>query len=713
MAKITALPETDALTGDEFLPIVQGRETKRTTMTAFRALITPFLQNWYKGDRGDVGEAANTFESLVRLKGLDPVVYPSAILADGLEPPRPYAFVRGDYTGAANDDDIVALDGTPLAEGALVAQSAASLTFKQDYAGSRTRRVQEREREKSVTPDDFVGTDTARVLAAFRAAFDLGRPIRLTRRYRINQTIVVRGGLQLSCAPGSAIVWEGAVNADIMQDSSLTNAADVNIGINIKDLEIVGNSLLAGDSFQIGINFYRTGKVALRRLTVHGVGGSGIRWGTSMADTVDVLVAGCSIYDCRHGDALQGVGRKIVIRNNSIGKERNASANFGDTGIALLHDFSTITNPEQIYSSDVLIDANTIIGNYDDTGAYVGNGSQIQTGIAFGPFAKGVFTNIRVINNTLARCYLNIWGIVMDNVLIDNNDLGPHTATATGNMRFDGLTNATITRNRVRLQYVGTGPDYSAILLAAQRNVFGASTFDADIAHFRIAGNTITVRPGIAAQGVRATFEQVNGPSGNAPAYTSRLLDGKIEDNIFIGVTTPIALAPQTGATANVCSNIVIAGNMVDGIATSLILVGGNPNQYNSTRLVYNQAPSNVPPWSGTGAASLIVQHKAYSSGIAASGVPTGMLVLPPSGNVRVDLHAWIQANDADFSASATILVNGGKARIASQSDGMKPDGTKVAIATLTGDTDLARRTVRVIQSTGGDNVISLTATYS
>ena len=51
MAKITALPETDALTGDEFLPIVQGRETKRTTMTAFRALITPFLQNWYKGAR--------------------------------------------------------------------------------------------------------------------------------------------------------------------------------------------------------------------------------------------------------------------------------------------------------------------------------------------------------------------------------------------------------------------------------------------------------------------------------------------------------------------------------------------------------------------------------------------------------------------------------------------------------------------------------------
>lgn len=59
MAKITELEPALALDGSEELPIVQNRRSKRVTMTAFRSLIIPFLQNWYKGDRGDPGGDAS------------------------------------------------------------------------------------------------------------------------------------------------------------------------------------------------------------------------------------------------------------------------------------------------------------------------------------------------------------------------------------------------------------------------------------------------------------------------------------------------------------------------------------------------------------------------------------------------------------------------------------------------------------------------------
>jgi hypothetical protein len=57
MAKITALPVAEEIVGIEHLPIVQDGTTKRMTMAAFREIITPYLQNWY---RGEPGESATT-----------------------------------------------------------------------------------------------------------------------------------------------------------------------------------------------------------------------------------------------------------------------------------------------------------------------------------------------------------------------------------------------------------------------------------------------------------------------------------------------------------------------------------------------------------------------------------------------------------------------------------------------------------------------------
>jgi len=136
MAKITALPAANQLTGDEHLPIVQAGDTKRVTMSAFRALITPYLQNWYKGDTGKTGPAVSTFSTIAALKAapLTNRVYNFA--PDDTDtssfPEGPYFYKPGDFSGTDFEDEIasgavVAHDDVPLAMGALVRQAASSI----------------------------------------------------------------------------------------------------------------------------------------------------------------------------------------------------------------------------------------------------------------------------------------------------------------------------------------------------------------------------------------------------------------------------------------------------------------------------------------------------------------------------------------------------------------------------------------------------------
>ncbi|MBB3877902.1 hypothetical protein [Sphingomonas pseudosanguinis] len=86
MAKISKLPIVAKLLGDEQLPVVQAGVTKGTTMAAFRDLIVPFLQNWYKGDRGDPGAAENTYDSVDALRGSDPLRRIASLAGDATVP---------------------------------------------------------------------------------------------------------------------------------------------------------------------------------------------------------------------------------------------------------------------------------------------------------------------------------------------------------------------------------------------------------------------------------------------------------------------------------------------------------------------------------------------------------------------------------------------------------------------------------------------------
>ncbi len=114
MAKITDLPATDALTGAEHLPIVQGTATKRVTMNAFRALITPHLQYWYKGDKGDVGASSNTRMTVAQMR--------AARIEDvtSLFDNAVWTWTPGDFSGRDNGRTIVGSALQPLTQGAWV-----------------------------------------------------------------------------------------------------------------------------------------------------------------------------------------------------------------------------------------------------------------------------------------------------------------------------------------------------------------------------------------------------------------------------------------------------------------------------------------------------------------------------------------------------------------------------------------------------------------
>ena len=434
--------------------------------------------------------------------------------------------------------------------------------------------------------------------ALLQAALDRRGIVRLDRSYVIDKPLTVRSGTQIigdaAAKVQARIVWRGSPSLPILRDSSVVDPGEVNRNIVLQDFEIAGDG--RGHPDQIGIEFYRTGNVTIRNLTVHGVGGSGIRWGNSMADTTDILVERCRVYNCRAGDAIQGGGRRIVVRDNIVGRE-DETYSFGDTGIALLSDFEARTNPApRQYPVEVAITGNTIVGNESIGGA--GRNSGSQTGIALGPFAVDHDAAVKIAGNQIRRCHVNMWIAVMRGVTLTGNELGPHSSPLTASVRLDGVSRLRIEGNVIAL--VGpvhdAGRDLAAILLNAQRNVFGASTFDADVADFVIRANHITSTDG--GQGIRLAFGQNN----RAPRYVSRMERGEIAGNRFIGVEKPVVFASQYGENPDVCRAVLVRGNVVDERALSIVFMAGKPAQYRGVTVDHNTAPARLPRYLGTGA---------------------------------------------------------------------------------------------------------------
>ena len=437
-----------------------------------------------------------------------------------------------------------------------------------------------------------------------QAALDRGGVVQLNRSYVISAPLIVRGGVRIVGNDGARILWRGSLAQPILCDSSLIDPTEINRNIILENFEIDGGG--GSDARQIGIHFYRTGKVTIRNLHVHGVGGSGIRWGNSMADTTDILIERCHVYDCREGDAIQGSGSRIIIRDNLIGQEISArrigtSRGFGDTGIALLADFEARTNPANRHPTDVEISGNRIVGDQSIPKAVCGRSADSpQTGIALGPFSVDHVASVKISGNQIRRCHVNVWIAVMRGVTLTDNELGRHSSSLTGNVRLDGVSDLRIERNRIALYEPGRdrGQDHAAILLNAQRNVFGASTYDANVVNFVIANNLITGIGVAESEGIRLTF----GQSNLNPRYISQMHSGSINGNQFTDIVKPIVFASQYGENPGVCSDIMVRNNVIDENAETVAFMSGKPSQYRRIVISNNIAPTKLPLRTGTGA---------------------------------------------------------------------------------------------------------------
>lgn len=173
MAKITALAIADALTGDEHLPIVQGAATKRVTMSAFRDLITPFLQYWYKGDRGDTGPANSTFATKAALQAASVTNRSYHFAPDENDTSgfgeAVYFFKAGNFGGATADfvtGNKVALNGVAITAGALLKQGSTAIA----HGAADVSRSLSRTLAYYGVPDNSGEDETASINAAFAQA---------------------------------------------------------------------------------------------------------------------------------------------------------------------------------------------------------------------------------------------------------------------------------------------------------------------------------------------------------------------------------------------------------------------------------------------------------------------------------------------------------------------------------------------------------------
>lgn len=128
---------------------------------------TALLPNKFEGP---AGPANSTYKSLVALKAA-PSTNTSYTLADGVNPPVQYAFVAGDFTGKADDSRIVALNDTPILQGALIRQDAGGITYAFSGVNAKPRKLTLEIDDLTATPKRFGAVGSGNSAAADQSGF--------------------------------------------------------------------------------------------------------------------------------------------------------------------------------------------------------------------------------------------------------------------------------------------------------------------------------------------------------------------------------------------------------------------------------------------------------------------------------------------------------------------------------------------------------------
>jgi polygalacturonase len=513
---------------------------------------------------------------------------------------------------------------------------------------------------------------------AFEQALSLGGYIFIPKgRYKISRTLNVKGNSNIFGAGIgiTVLIWAGLPSGNIIQDTSRVNISDINQNISLTDFELDGNSYASGSTF--GINFYRVKNVLLENLYVHHVGASLINFGFSQLDTKNVLVRNCLVEFARQGDGIQGVGTDIVI-------DSCKAFSCGDTCFATLYDFSPITNSAKAIPQDISFINCIAKGEWMD-GSYTGSGNPSQLGFAIGPYGVGRRVNCTIVNCTTQNLYMNVWMVVFSGIKLTGNTFNRHGNLLTAGVRFDGVEDITFSDNFSEVFYSSSNTYYGAILLNAQRNVYGASTFDAPMKRVIFSNNRVTCYPSSAAAIVIYVDPQ-----------HSQASDILISGNVFSGSQAPIKFLPSDGSGLAVFNSIEIANNISDQSSGEFVMALGNAAQYEEVRLS-NNLHGQVPISLG------VVSNFQISGGFlrklsVVDNVSTEIYLM--SGQQTVQIEAYVEAGNSSFSAVGVFVTNFGTSRIAWKSDGGN------CVLTLVGNS------VRVRQSGIGNQTVTVRIKY-
>lgn len=371
MAKISALPVSTALTGAEHLPILQGTATKRVTMAAFRDLITPFLQNWYKGDKGDTGASNNTRVTLAQLRAAP--IEDTTSLFDG----SVWTWTPGDFSGQL-DTNTVKSDYVPLTDGAWKRQGAAAVGYGYGTVGDALDEIVSVTRFGRITgvADDAV---LARALATGKSVkIPTGVTLGLTQDVVLapRQALFGEGwtsrvllfsnhqpdNIKIRLASGSSIL---GLSIQEVGASGRTGYYGSIFGDNVANCRVSGVEVSGSSS--TGMMFVNCDRITVDGCHVHNTWADGIH---AQRGSTRIVVIGCQIWlveddgvalvahghddygdvsDCvvsdniitdiqKTGSGIAGIGViGLIAKGNRIARVplagiRIASASFGDEG---------------------------------------------------------------------------------------------------------------------------------------------------------------------------------------------------------------------------------------------------------------------------------------------------------------------------------------------------------------------------------------------
>lgn len=610
--------------------------------TTFRFRVPNVGMNSTKGDTGPAGPpgpAGNVAADLPTLKAADTsnvtMIYDQAT----------FTWTPGDYTGQADDINIIQSDNVPLNQGAWVRQSAAAITFRQDGEGAIPRTLQDKAREV-VSVTDFGASPSATAaqnVQAIQAALNTGKHVRLP-----GAPLSIDGPV-ITTVAGQMIVGDGAASVLTVTGTN-DNANGIIVAhddCTVENVTVVPSTTISnlGQGWGVTVSGHRA---IIRGVRVKNMRRGGIRLinannciieGNIFTDSVvtqdpadpepqsamgyDIYLQGTSSYNIVRGNqCVSGCGVGVGLQNVEIGKSMYGNIITGNVvrfqpcyGIMLYLSASGMGEPtdsvaNNVISNNVVTDiSGSVLIPADPTTLYYGAGIYIQGS---------------------------------DNVICSNNQV-LRTCTDQSKPRS------------------GTGVPAAIAVTGYSRSVVQGNLIDE--CHWGIA--VITASYALPdGDGAILSSNQVRGArshgfylasANSVTASDNRIVSaaGNISNGIFVvqGANLPMGPIQING---NLISgfNVGIECNTVTAATVGSILVQANKIRNFTTYGVYVKADeadiqnNNIASATGSG----IVLASAVGRGLV-----EGNVIITPGGNALEDASASVTVGENDFASGALV----------------------------------------------------------